>query len=54
MAKRKTAGKAMWELYDLSKDISETNNLAAAEPEQLARLIKIWEELNGEMSEPLF
>ena len=54
MGKRKTAGKAMWELYDLSKDISEANNLAAAEPEQLARLIKIWEELNGEMSEPLF
>lgn len=54
MGKRKTAGKAKWELYDLSKDISETNNLAAAEPDRLAELVKIWEELNGEMSEPLF
>ncbi len=54
MGKRLIPGKAKWELYDLSKDISETNNLAAAEPDRLAELVKIWEELNGEMSEPLF
>ena len=54
MGKRLTAGKAKWELYDLSKDIAETNNLAAAHPDRLAELIKIWEKLNGEMSEPLF
>jgi arylsulfatase A-like enzyme len=47
-------GKAKWELYDLSKDISETNNLAAAQSERLAKLIKIWGKLNGEMVEPLF
>ena len=39
---------------DLSKDISEENNLAQSNPEQLEEMIKIWEELNGEMREPLF
>jgi hypothetical protein len=47
-------GNAKWELYDLSKDIYEENDLATASPDQLAELIKIWEKLNGEMSEPLF
>jgi arylsulfatase B len=54
MGRRLSPGKAKWELYDLSKDISETNNLAAAQPDRLAELIEIWEKLNGEMSEPLF
>jgi len=54
MGKRTTTGNAMWELYDLSNDISEEDNLAAAHPDRLAELIKIWEKLNGEMSEPLF
>ena len=47
-------GKAKWELYDLSKDISEENNLAATEPERLAELVKIWEKRNAKMSKPLF
>jgi arylsulfatase B len=54
MGRKLSPGKAKWELYDLSKDISETNNLAAAKPDRLAELIEIWEKLNGEMSEPLF
>ena len=54
MGRKLSPGKAKWELYDLSKDISETNNLAAAKPDRLAELIVIWEKLNGEMSEPLF
>jgi arylsulfatase B len=54
MGKRFTPGNAKWELYDLSKDIYEENDLATASPDQLAELIKIWEKLNGEMSEPLF
>jgi len=54
MGKRMVAGKANWELYDLSKDISEENNLAAAEPERLSELVEIWEKQNSEMSEPLF
>jgi hypothetical protein len=47
-------GKAKWELYDLSKDISEENNLAAAEPGRLAELVELWKKHNSEMSEPLF
>lgn len=54
MGKRKEFGPSKWELYDLSQDISEENNLAQSNPEQLEELIKIWEELNGEMREPLF
>ena len=54
MGKRNDFGKSKWQLFDLSKDISEENNLAAAEPEQLAKLVAIWEKMNGEMREPLF
>ncbi len=54
MGRRFTSGQAQWELYDLSKDLSEENDLAATNPERLAKLIKIWEKLNGEMSDPLF
>jgi len=32
-----------WELYDLSKDRGETNNLADKNPEKLNELVKIWE-----------
>ncbi|MGZ6899605.1 MAG: sulfatase-like hydrolase/transferase [Acidimicrobiia bacterium] len=31
-----------WELYDVSVDPTETQNLAAAEPERLARMIDLW------------
>jgi len=54
LGKRLGAGKAKWELYDLSKDLSETNNLAATEPERLAELVKIWGKRNAKMSKPLF
>ena len=54
MGKRLVAGQANWELYDLSEDLSEENNLAASQPERLAKLIEIWETHNSEMSEPLF
>jgi arylsulfatase B len=54
MGKRFTPGKAQWELYDLSKDLSEERNLAKTNPERLTELVNIWEKLNGEMSEPLF
>jgi arylsulfatase len=33
---------AEWELYDLRADPSETNDLAAAEPERLAAMIEQW------------
>ncbi|MGJ4902560.1 sulfatase-like hydrolase/transferase [Bradyrhizobium sp. HKCCYLS2058] len=31
-----------WELFHLAQDFSETHNLAAAEPERLAALVKLW------------
>ena len=54
MGRRNEIGPSKWELYDLSEDISEENNLAQSNPEQLEELIKIWETMNDEMSEPLF
>ncbi|MEM1294570.1 MAG: sulfatase [Verrucomicrobiota bacterium] len=54
MGKRLEPGNAKWELYDLSNDVSEANNLAATNPDRLAELIEIWKTLNDEMSEPLF
>jgi len=43
-----------WELYNLTEDISETNNLSAQNPEKFIELKASWEKLNGEMIEPLF
>ncbi|MDE0769883.1 MAG: sulfatase-like hydrolase/transferase [Opitutaceae bacterium] len=54
MGGRKDVGNAKWELYDLSKDLSEETNLAQSNPEKLAELIALWEEMNGEMREPMF
>ncbi len=32
----------VWELYHVAADLSETNDLAAAEPERLAAMIELW------------
>lgn len=45
---------AKWELYDLSRDLTEEHNLADQEPERVDAMKKRWIELNQEMSEPLF
>ncbi|NKI15956.1 arylsulfatase [Spongiibacter sp. KMU-166] len=37
-------GENQWELYDLSNDPSESNNLAATQPEMLEKMIGKWEE----------
>jgi arylsulfatase len=34
----------VWELFDLTADPSESNDLAAAEPERLAHMIALWEQ----------
>ncbi len=34
-----------WELYDLARDFSETNDLAAAAPDRLAAMIESWWQL---------
>jgi arylsulfatase A-like enzyme len=50
----KDPGKAPWELYDLSSDLSEESNLAKTNAERLAELVALWEKMNGEMRKPLF
>ncbi|RBP41420.1 arylsulfatase A-like enzyme [Roseimicrobium gellanilyticum] len=40
------------ELYNLEKDIGETNNLAASEPEKLKELAAAWERWNSELVAP--
>jgi arylsulfatase A-like enzyme len=54
MGKRFESGNAKWELYDLSKDISEKKNLATSHPERLTELVELWEKMNEEMSDRLF
>ncbi len=43
-----------WELYDLSRDASETTDLSTTYPERRAELVRRWESMNREMREPLF
>jgi arylsulfatase B len=45
---------AAWELYNLADDVSESNNLAAAEPERVSQLLADWTRLNGEMIDPIW
>ena len=43
-----------WQLDDLSKDIGETNNLAAAQPLVVAELSRAWESWNTRNIAPLW
>ena len=43
---------APWELFDLARDVGESNDLAPTEPEKLRDLVDVWERLDGEMIEP--
>jgi arylsulfatase B len=43
-----------WELFDLSKDISERNDLAEENPALLTELVKDWERLDAQMIEAAF
>ncbi len=45
---------ADWQLYHLSDDIGETKNLAQSHPDKLRELQARWEELNGEMIDPVW
>ncbi|MCB1237922.1 MAG: sulfatase-like hydrolase/transferase, partial [Verrucomicrobiae bacterium] len=45
---------AAWQLFDLSEDIGETRDLAAARPEVHRDLVSRWEALNSEMIDPLW
>lgn len=39
---------AKWELFNLARDISEHNNLAASNPEKLASMILLWDQYEEE------
>ena len=39
--------KDVWELYNLNEDFSETNDLAASNPQKLEELKKAWDEPPG-------
>lgn len=43
-----------WQLYDLSQDIGEKNNLAASHPEKVAELEKAWSQWNAQNVTPLW
>jgi len=43
-----------WELYDLSKDTSEQNNLASTYPEKLTELEQTWKQWNDQMIPPVW
>ena len=43
-----------WELYNLTEDISETNDLAASLPEKRSEMIAAWEAMNRQMIDPVW
>lgn len=43
-----------WQLYNLSTDLSETNNLKQQHPQEFKELYHKWNELNGQMKKPIF
>ncbi len=45
---------AEWELFDLSTDLAEENDLSGKMPDQLDELVAAWEELDARMVEPAF
>ena len=45
---------ADWQLYDLAKDISESQDLANKRPEKVNELRGIWERLDSEMIDPIW
>lgn len=43
-----------WQLYNLADDISESNDLAGRQPEQLEKLVARFEQLNAHMIDPIW
>jgi arylsulfatase A-like enzyme len=52
LVRNSRAASAAWQLFDLSDDISEEHDLASAQPQQRAKLLQEWEQLNDEMIQP--
>jgi arylsulfatase A-like enzyme len=44
----------VWQLYDLTHDISETKNLASQEPARVQQLSALWDKWNTEQIDPLW
>lgn len=45
---------AVWQLFDLEADLSETNNLAMSQPAKLKELRAAWDKMNQQMIDPLW
>lgn len=54
VAPGRDASNRKWELYNISADIGETNNLAGENPDKLTQLRKRFEQLDAQMSQPIF
>ena len=51
--KQSRSAAADWELFDLSRDVSESNNLAESLPAKLDELRDRWNDWNGQMAAPV-
>ena len=47
-ANQPTAGASTWELYDLSQDRAESNDIASKMPEKARELEQLWKKLTDE------
>lgn len=43
-----------WQLYDLTHDIGESNNIAASHPDRVQQMSRLWDKWNAEQIEPLW
>jgi arylsulfatase B len=51
---RSRKSQPQWELYDLSNDPTESNNLAAGKHDKMTQMIDVWSKLDKQMSEPVW
>ncbi|QDV25697.1 sulfatase-like hydrolase/transferase [Aureliella helgolandensis] len=47
-------GRREWELFNIAADANEVHDRSDAEPAKVQQLVKLWSELDQEMSAPLF
>jgi len=43
-----------WELYHLGEDMTESRNLKSAQPQQYQIMLKVWQDYQSQMIEPVF
>ncbi|MEM6363533.1 MAG: hypothetical protein AAF745_03830, partial [Planctomycetota bacterium] len=44
---------ALFELYDLKADLTESTDIALREPDLLGRLVERWQRFNSQMAPPI-